>query len=56
MRKYVVLKNYNTNLLPDVVGQFETNEEAVMFANLSHKTDSSRTYSVAVITVTTSEQ
>ena len=55
MKKYVVLKNY-TSVLPDVVGQFESHEEAAMFANLSRKTDSEKTYSVAVIIATTGEQ
>lgn len=50
MKKYVVLKNYNSsNLLPDVVGQFDDCDDAKAFAVLNHMTDRDHNYTVAAV-------
>lgn len=48
MKQYVVLKHYNLEtILPDVVGQFASESDAMQFARLSRTTDSDHRYSVA---------
>ena len=46
MKKYVVCKLYDVNLSPSCIAHFETAQEAVLFAQLSHTNDPDHSYAV----------
>lgn len=46
MKKYLVIRSYRGTWSPDIVGQFDSKEDAETFAKLYNQSDKDRTYLV----------